>query len=83
MCFPELYGLLYAWKFSLDKSFAKPSYLCVVENFRGNNFRQSGKGRHILYAIFNTGQRVSVMKFSPMRAGEESDKNFPLVKIST
>ena len=36
------------WKFSLDKNFAKPSYLCIAETFSEINFRQCSKGRHIL-----------------------------------
>ena len=31
--------------------------------------RQCGKVCHILYAIFNTGQKISKIKFSPMIAG--------------
>ena len=35
-------------------------------------FRQCGKGRHILYVIFNTGQKFSMTKFWPMRAGDKN-----------
>ena len=39
--------------------------------------RQCGKVCHILYAIFNTGQKISKIKFSPMIAGGK------MVKFST
>ena len=49
----------YMWKFSLDKSFANPSYLCI--KVHGTNFCQCSKDHHILelYATFNTGQKNS------------------------
>ena len=47
-------------KFLLDINFTKPSYLCITELFGGINFRQCGKGRHILYVIINTGQKKVV-----------------------
>ena len=50
--------ILYMTKFSLDKNFAKPSYLCIAEIFGGVNFRQCGKGRHVLNVIINTGQKI-------------------------
>ena len=56
---PEVfqYHVPYTWKFSLDKNFAKPSYLYIAEIFSGINFCQCGKGRHILYVIINTRQK--------------------------
>ena len=69
-------------KFSLDKNFAKPSYYCITEIFSGINFRQCGKGCHILYVIINTGQKIRVIKILPMRADGEIGKNFLLAKIS-
>ena len=53
---------LYRWKFSLDKNFAKPRYLCIVEISGGINFRQCSKGRNILYVIINKGQKNSRIK---------------------
>ena len=69
-------------KFLLDKDFAKPSYLCIhiAENFCGINVRQCSKKVAIsyvhVYAIINMGQKISVIKFSPMRAGGEIGENF-------
>ena len=40
-------------------------------------------GRTLLYAIFNVGQKIHVIKFSPTRAGSEIVENFLLTKIST
>ena len=57
------------WKFLLDKNFAKPSYLCIAKKFRGENFHQCTKGRHILYAIFNTGQKNVLAKISILYGG--------------
>ena len=74
--------LFLLWKFSLDKNFAEPSYLCIAEIFGGINFRQCGKGHHILCVIINTGQKIHVIKISPMRADGEIGKNFLLAKIS-
>ena len=51
-------------------------YLCIVEIFGGINFHQCGKGRHILYVIINTGQKIHVIKISPMRADGEIGENF-------
>ncbi len=52
---------------SLDKNFTEPSYLYIAEKIGGfrTNFRQCGKGRHILCAIINRGQKISVINFSP------------------
>ena len=41
------------------------------------------QGCHILYAIFNTGQKISMLKFLSMRAGGEIGENFIITKIST
>ena len=46
------------------------------------NFYQCGKGHHILCAIINTGQKIHVIKISPMRADGEVGENFVLAKIS-
>ena len=43
------------------------------------NFRQCGKGRHILYVIIYTGQKK--INFSPMRAGGEISESFLLAKF--
>ena len=53
----------YTTNFSLDKNFAKPSYLCIAEIFSEINFRQCSKGCHILNAIINIGQKICVIKF--------------------
>ena len=55
-----MYIPYYMTKFSLDKNFAKPTYLCIAEVFGGINFRQCSKGRHILNVIINTGQNFRV-----------------------
>ena len=49
-------------EFSLDRNFAKPSHLCIVEKKLRKNFHQCGKGHHILYAVFNTGQKIRMIK---------------------
>ena len=72
----------YTTKFSLDKNFAKHSYLCVAEIFGGINFCQCGKGHHILNVIINTGQKIRVTKISPIKADGKIGKNFLLAKIS-
>ena len=69
-------------KFLLDKNFTKPRYLCIAEIFDGINFHQCGIGRHILYVITNTGQKIRVIKISPIRADVEIGENFLLAKIS-
>ena len=76
-------NVLYMTKLSLDKNFTKPSYLCIAEIFGGINFRQYGKGCHILNVIINTGQNICAIKISPIRADGEIGKNFLLAKIST
>lgn len=69
----------------LDKIFAKPSYPCVAEEFGGKNLANAVKLGVtiiiILCAIFNTGQNISVIKFSPMRSGSEIGEHFLLSKI--
>ena len=62
----------------MDKNFTNPSYPCIAEIFAGTNFRQCGKGRHVLY-VYNAGQKIQI---SPMRAGSEIGKFFLLEKIS-
>ena len=57
-CIPSARDILYSQKFSLDKKFAKPRYLCIAEIFDEINFHQCGKGRHILHVIINTGQKI-------------------------
>ena len=68
-----------------DKYFTKPSHLCVAETFGGINFCQCGKGRHILYVIINTGQKICVIKILPMRAdgkiGKKSGKKFSIYMV--
>ena len=73
----------YTTKFSLDKNFTKPSYLCIAEIFGGIHFRQCCKGHHILNVIINTGQTIRAIKISPIKANGEIGKNFLLAKIST
>ena len=72
-----IYVKIFAWQ-----NFAKPSYLCIAEIFSWINFHQCGKGRHILYVIINTRQKIRVVKILPMRADGEIGENFLLVKIS-
>ena len=58
-------------------------WLSIAEIFGGINFRQCGKGRHILYVIINTGKKkIRIIKISPMRADGEIGENFLLAKIS-
>ena len=49
-----------------------PATLVLQKNLVEKKLRQCGKDCHILYAIFNTGQKFSVIKFWPMRAGGEN-----------
>ena len=57
--------------------------LCIAEKVMEKIFANTvNTGRHILYAMFNTGQKFSMIKFSPMRAGGEIGENFLLAKIS-
>ena len=56
-----------------------PATFILHENLV-ENFHQGGKGRHILSAIYNTGQTLNVLKFLPIRAGGEIGENFLLVK---
>ena len=59
----------YAW-FSLDKTLfhqAQLPWYCRKTWWK--KFHQCGKGHHILYVIFNEGQKFSVTKFWPMRTG--------------
>ena len=72
----------YTTKFSLDKNFAKLSYLCIAEIFGGINFHQCSKGHHYLNVIINTGQKIRAVKLLPIRADGEIGENFLLVKIS-
>ena len=51
-----------------------------IELYSGINFYQCGKGRHILYIIINTGQKI-VENFSPMTTGGEIGEIVLLVKI--
>ena len=58
--------------------------ILYMEIFTGQKFRQAqlkfhqcGKGRHVLYAVINEGQKN---KISPMKANDEI---FLVVKIST
>ena len=50
------------WKFSLDKSFAKTSYLCIAEIFGGINFHQCSKGCHIPNVIITREQMVKLAR---------------------
>ena len=52
--------ILYSRKFSLDKYFANPSYLCLAEIFDGIDFRNIAK------VAINMGQKIRGTKFSPM-----------------
>ena len=55
----------------------------ISEIFSGINFCQCGKDSHILCVFINTGQKIHVIKFSPMRAGGEIDKVFIMANISS
>ena len=46
-------------KFCWISTSLSPSYLCTAEKVCRKKFRQCGKGHHILYAIFNTGQELA------------------------
>ncbi len=48
-----------------------PTQLHVPLYFGGINFHQYSKGRDILYAVISRGQKISVIKASPMRVGGE------------
>ena len=72
-----IYDIPDTWKSSLDKNFANPRYLCIAEILGGINFRQCSKDRHIFYVIINTGQKIHVIKISPMRADGEIGKTSP------
>ena len=79
---------MYVWKFSLGKNFTKTSYIPLYYRkiwWNKSKFATAKKGHHIiLFAILlNTGQKISVIKFLPMREGGRIGENFLLVKIST
>ena len=57
------------------------AFILHIYNGR-KTFRQSGKGHHIIYAIIIPNKEISVIKFLPMAAGGEINKNFLLAKIS-
>ena len=63
------------------QNFAKRSYLCITEKFMEKGFHQYSEGCHILYAIFNTGQKISVINFLPMRASGKTGEDLLLVKF--
>ena len=50
----------YSRKFSLDKYFANPSYLCLAEIFDEISFRNIAK------VTINMGQKIRGTKFSPI-----------------
>ena len=50
--------------------------------FGGMIFCQYSEGRHILYVIINTRQKIFWIKISPMSAGGEIGKKFLLAKVS-
>ena len=50
--------------------------------FGGMIFCQYSEGRHILYVIINTRQKIFWIKISPMSAGGEIGEKFLLVKVS-
>ena len=62
---------------NFDKIFPQPSsYLCIAENFGGIiDIRQCGKDCHIISSMqsltTHAGQKISVIKSLPMRAGVE------------
>ena len=68
----------YMTKFSLDKNFTKPSYLCIAEIFGGINFRQCSKGRHILNVIINIGQKICAIKILPIRTDGQIGENLDI-----
>ena len=65
-----VYVKIFAWQ-----KFRQP-HLRIAEIFGGINFHQCGKGHHILYVITNTGQKIRVIKISPMRADGEIGEKF-------
>ena len=74
------YCILYTWThYLLDKNFTKPSYLGRKSSWK--MFCQCGKGCYILYAIFNTRQKIIVIRILPMRADGKIGKKFLLAKF--
>ena len=72
----------YSIQYRIREKFRQPQIPLYCRNIGGINFCQCGKGRHILYVIINTGQKIHVIKISPMRADGKIGENFLLVKIS-
>ena len=62
---------------TLEKSFAKPSYIYIAETLH-RIYHHCGKGCHIVYVINNTGEEFHGYKVLPMREGSKI-----LVKISS
>ena len=60
----------------IDEGFHQAQLPFYCRNIRWNKFCQCGRGHHILYIIVNTGQKICVIKFSPMRAGGKICENF-------
>ena len=52
----KIHDVPYRRKFSLDKNFTKPRNLCIAGIFDGINFRQYGKGHHMLYVKVKNSQ---------------------------
>ena len=68
----------YSQKFSLDKNFAKPSYLSVAKILSGINFANAVKVAISSMQSLILDQKITI-KFSSMRAGGEIGENFLLV----
>ena len=65
-----------------------PTLILLKHYGGGINLCQFDQGRHMLCAIINRGQKLtctctcSMIKFSPITLGGETDKNFLVVKFS-
>ena len=58
----------------------KYMHLCIIEKLVEKNLHQCGKGHHILFVIFSSRQKFSVL---PMRADGKIGEIFLLAKIYT
>ena len=63
------------------QSFSQPSYVCITEIISGINFHPCGKDCHRTYVIIKTGQKISRLKVSPMRAGGKKGDDFLQAKL--
>ena len=58
------------------KKFGQPQLPLYCRKFLWKSFHECGEGRHVLFAIINTGQKISMITFLTTRAGGEIGKNF-------